>query len=71
VLTLLREAETQGLLTRGAVTNEVTLLPRGRDALEVLFATMFLYLAQCAEEALMMTGTGASSPDGLQALACR
>ena len=72
VLTLLRDGETQGLLTRGgAVNNEVTLLPRGRDALEVLFATMFLYLAQCAEEALMMTGTGAGSPDGLQALAGR
>jgi hypothetical protein len=72
VLTLLRDAETQGLLARGgAVNNEVTLLPRGRDALEVLFATMFLYLAQCADEALMMTGAGAGSPDGLQALACR
>ena len=71
VLTQLRDAEAQGLLTRGgAASNEVTLLPRGRDALEMLFATMFLYLAQCAEEALMTTGTGASSPDGMQALAC-
>jgi len=53
VLTLLRDAEHEGLLARGgAANNEITLLPRARDALEKLIATMFLYLAQCADEAL-------------------
>ncbi|MBR0715078.1 hypothetical protein [Bradyrhizobium liaoningense] len=53
VLSLLRDAEQTGLLLRsGAANNEVTLLPRGRDALEQMLATMFLYLAHCAKEAL-------------------
>jgi len=53
VLTLLRDAEGQELLVRGGAGNsEVTLLPRGRDALEKLIATIFLYLALCADEAL-------------------
>jgi hypothetical protein len=63
VLTLLRDAETQGLLARGgAAGNEVTVLPRCRDAFEMLFATMFLYLAECADEALETTGTRTAAP---------
>jgi hypothetical protein len=58
VLTLVRDAETRGLLARGgAAGNEVTVLPLCRDALEMFFAAMFLYLAECAEEALATTGT--------------
>jgi hypothetical protein len=63
VLTLLRDAEAQGLLKRcGAANNEIMLLPRGRDALENMLASMFLYMAECAEMALR-TGraTAASS----------
>lgn len=53
VLSLLRDAEAKDLLMRsGTANNEVTLLPRGRAALEQMLATMFLYLAQCADEAL-------------------
>jgi hypothetical protein len=53
VSTMLRDAEAQHLLARGGLANdEVTILPRSRDALEMLFATMFLYLAQCAEDGL-------------------
>jgi hypothetical protein len=52
----LRDAEAQGLLARGGRTNnEVTILPRGREALEMFFATLFLYLAQCANEALRVS----------------
>jgi hypothetical protein len=37
----------------GSYSNdEVTILPRTRDALEMLSATMFVYLAQCAEDGL-------------------
>ena len=72
VLTLLRDAETQNLLARGgAAGNEVTLLPRCRDAFEMFFVTLFLYLAQAAEEALAMTGISAGSPGGLQAQVSR
>lgn len=53
VLTLLRDAEGQGLLARGGGANDrITMLPHARDGLEGLFATMFLYLAQCAEDGL-------------------
>ncbi|MCP3465429.1 MULTISPECIES: hypothetical protein [unclassified Bradyrhizobium] len=53
VFTLLRDAEAQGLLRRGGAANdEITILPRGRVAMEGLLATMFLYLAECAEVAL-------------------
>jgi hypothetical protein len=53
VLTLLRDAEAQSLLARGGAANDrITILPPARDALESLFATMFLYLAQCAEDGL-------------------
>lgn len=62
VLSLLRDAEDKHLLMRsGAVSNEVTLLPHGRDALEKMLATMFLYLAQCADEALGAY-TGSAEP---------
>jgi hypothetical protein len=53
VLTLLRDAEAQGLLARGGpANNEITLLPRGRAALEMMVASLFLYMAECAEVAL-------------------
>lgn len=52
VLTLIRDAEDAGLLRRGgAGNNEVSILPRARDALEAFFARMFLYLGGCAERA--------------------
>jgi hypothetical protein len=50
VLTLLRDAEANGLLARA---NEwITILPRARVALERLFAMVFLLLAQSAEQSL-------------------
>jgi hypothetical protein len=53
VLTLLRDAEAQGLLVRGGSENDqITLLPRVRAALEMLFAAMFLLFAKSAEQAL-------------------
>ncbi|MBR1128363.1 hypothetical protein [Bradyrhizobium iriomotense] len=62
VLSLLRDAEDRNLLVRsGAANNEVTLSPRGREALEQMLATMFLYLAQCADEALGAC-TGSAEP---------
>jgi hypothetical protein len=52
VLTLLRDAEAQQLLARGGpANNEVIILPRGRDALEMFFAALFLYFGEGAEEA--------------------
>jgi len=58
VLTLLRDAEGQGLLRRGGIANdEITILPRGREAVENMLATMFLYIAECAEIALRAAGT--------------
>ncbi|QDP27384.1 hypothetical protein [Bradyrhizobium cosmicum] len=69
VSSLLREAEARQLLMRsGAANNEVRLLPRGRDALEAMFATMYLYLAQCADEALGAR-TGGAEPSVLTATA--
>ncbi|NPU10268.1 hypothetical protein HL666_05830 [Bradyrhizobium sp. 83002] len=50
VLTLLRDAEEKGLLIRG--TDAITILPRGREAIERMLATMFLYMAECADVAL-------------------
>jgi hypothetical protein len=53
VLTVLRDAEAQDLLVRGGIANnEITLLPRGRDALEMMIASLFLYMAECAAIAL-------------------
>ena len=57
VLTLLRDAEVQGLLARGGADNgQVTLLTPARDGIEMLLATMFLFLAQSAEQALHASG---------------
>jgi hypothetical protein len=57
VLTLLRDAEAEGLLARGGPANsEITLLPRGREALEMMIASLFLYMAECAEVALQAIG---------------
>lgn len=57
VLTLLRDAEAQGLLARGGPANdEITLLPPARESLEMLFATMFGLLARCAEDGLRARG---------------
>jgi hypothetical protein len=58
VLTLLQDAEARELLSRGGAANdEITILPRGREALEGLLATMFLYLAECAEVAMPRSAT--------------
>ena len=52
VLTLLRDAETEGFLQRTGDRNDrVVLLPRVRDGVQAFFATMFLYLAHSAGEA--------------------
>ncbi len=57
VLMLLRDAEAQEMLMRGGpANNEITFLPRGRQALEMMFASLFLYMAECAEVALRATG---------------
>ncbi|BAM90631.1 conserved hypothetical protein [Bradyrhizobium oligotrophicum S58] len=57
VLTLLRDAEAQGVLARGGAGNDaLTILPRGREAIEQMLATMFLYMADCAEVALQAAG---------------
>lgn len=51
VLTLLRDAEAEQLLVRGgAANNEITMLPRGRDGLEIFWARLFLYFAEGAEQ---------------------
>jgi hypothetical protein len=52
VLTLIRDAEEAGLLARGGTGNsEIAIQPRAREGLEAFFASMFLYLAGCAERA--------------------
>jgi hypothetical protein len=57
VLTLLRDAEAEGLLVRGGPANsEITLLSRGREALEMMMASLLLYMAECAAVALRATG---------------
>lgn len=63
VLTLLRDAEAQGLLSRGVENpDRVTLLPRLRDGLEILLATIFLYLTGAAERALAAQPNDAVEP---------
>ena len=63
VLTLLSDAEAQHLLVRGgSANNEVTILPRGRDALEMFFAALFVYFAEGAEQAARATTGPARSP---------
>ncbi len=57
VLTLLRDAESEGFLQRtGDRLDRVVLLPRVREGLQTFFATMFLYLARSADEALAEIG---------------
>lgn len=52
VLTLLRDAEAEGFFARGGADNgHITLLPPARNGIETLLATVFLYLAQSAEQA--------------------
>jgi hypothetical protein len=73
VLMLLRDAETLELLVRGGpANNEITFLARGRQGLEMMFASLFLHMAECAEVALHAIGkdqrtnvavTGLSAPD--------
>jgi hypothetical protein len=70
VLTLIRDSETAGLLSRGgAANNEITILPRAREGLEAFFAAMFLYEAQCADRALRGLGDAAAPVDASFALA--
>jgi DNA-binding MarR family transcriptional regulator len=57
VLTLLRDAENEGFLQRTGDRNDrVVLMPRVRDGVQAFFATMFLYLAHSAGEALTEIG---------------
>ena len=70
VLTLLRDAERQGLLLRcGPADSEIVLLSPVRDAIEAMLATMFLYLAQCGDEAMRDCARRASSPIAMTARA--
>lgn len=65
VLILLRDAEAEQLLVRGGpANNEVTILPRGRDGLEIFFARLFLYFAEGAAEAERALERGAHSAIG-------
>ncbi|WP_409999168.1 hypothetical protein [Bradyrhizobium sp. SZCCHNR1093] len=66
VLTLLRDAEKKGLLVRG--TDAITILPRGREAIERMLATMFLYMAECAEVARQAAGRDGSATDAAASL---
>nr|WP_315771098.1 MULTISPECIES: hypothetical protein [unclassified Bradyrhizobium] len=66
VLTLLRDAEEKGLLVRG--TEAITILPRGREAIERMLATMFLYMAECAEVARQAAGRDGSATDAVATL---
>lgn len=57
VLKLLRDAEREGFLQRTGDRNDrVVLLPRVREGAQTFFATMFLYLARSAGEALTEIG---------------
>jgi DNA-binding MarR family transcriptional regulator len=57
VLTLLRDAESERFLQRaGDRHDRVVLLPRVREGLQMFFASMFLYLARSADEALAEIG---------------
>jgi DNA-binding MarR family transcriptional regulator len=61
VVTLLRDAESEGFLQRtGDRHDRVILLPRVREGLAMFFATMFLYLARSADEALAEIGRPSS-----------
>jgi hypothetical protein len=57
VLTLLRDAESEGFLQRARDRHDrVVLLPRVREGAQMFFASMFLYLARSADEALAEIG---------------
>ena len=59
VLTLLQDAEAEALLERGgSAQNEVTLLPRARDALELTLAHQFVFIAEGAEAAFQACSGG-------------
>ncbi|WP_371507568.1 hypothetical protein [Bradyrhizobium sp. ORS 285] len=66
VLTLLRVAEEKGLLVRG--TDAMSILPLGRDAIERMLATMFLYMAECADVALQAAGREGHATDAVATL---
>ncbi|MGC2777811.1 MAG: hypothetical protein WA418_19465 [Bradyrhizobium sp.] len=69
VLTLLRDAEEKGLLARGGTRNDVlTILRPGREAIERMLATMFLYMAECAEVALQAAGREGRATDAVASL---
>jgi hypothetical protein len=53
VLTLLRDAESEDFVRRAGERNDrLVLLPRVREGTQMLFASMFLFLAHFAREAL-------------------
>jgi hypothetical protein len=57
VLTLLRDAEALGLLARGgALGDQITILPRGRVALECFVAAIFAWFAEGGRLALESAG---------------
>jgi hypothetical protein len=57
VLKLLRDAEQDGFIRRvGTSGEQVVLLPRLREATQDFFATVFLFVARCAGEALDAAG---------------
>lgn len=65
VLTLLRDGEAAGLVSRGGAGNDqITILPRACAGLEAFFAAMFLFLTQCAEQALLAVRSEAESMAG-------
>lgn len=69
VLTLLRDAEEKNLLARGGAGNDaITILPPGREAIERMLATMFLYMAECAEVALQAAGREGRGTDAVASL---
>jgi hypothetical protein len=52
VLTLLRDAQAEGLLERGAGSSQIRILPRARSAIEILLATICLFLAEGAAQSI-------------------
>jgi len=59
-----RDAEAKGLLARGAANDEITIRPRGREALEIFLANVFLYQAACAGEAYQVATSAAAAGAG-------
>src|SRR4051812_17884273 len=63
VLALLRDAQAAGLLERAAAGDQITILPRARTAIEILLATISLFLAQGAAQSLALRAApGATYP---------